>query len=427
MSDPIPIEPVRLALHQGQAAVWKSRARFKVVVAGRRWGKTRTARAFLQVGALSTRHRRWWYIAPTRDDARDILWEELKRTTDPSWMAGAPSETELSIPFVTGSEVRLLSGEKGDSLRGRPLGGLVMDEYADMEARLFHEILRPSLADYHAPALFVGTPKAFNHFHELFLRGQSPEFPEWQSWQFRSLDNPFLDASEIEDARRSTDPRTFRQEWEASFEALAGRVYYAFSRQAHVAAVELERALPVVVSCDFNVDPCCAIIGQRRGDDVWVWREVKVRHAGGEATRAMARAARAHLAGVGWDGPIRIHGDPAGRAAKTTGPADHAVLREVFPSASWQIPSRAPHVRDRIAAVNGRCESADGRAHCRIDPSCVGLIADLEQVIFADNGEIDKKSNPELTHLSDAFGYWVEREWPSKSRITVGTAMLPDW
>ena len=426
-----PTDAVRLALHPGQQQVWRDASRFRVVVAGRRWGKTQLARTFLYAQALRHGAGRYWYVAPTRDDAKDIMWADLKAACDPTWITGtdAISETDLSITLRTGALVRLLSAEKGDGLRGRPLKALVLDEYADMDAALFGEILRPSLADYKAPALFIGTPKSYNHFYDLFRRGTDPAFAgQWASFQFKSLDNPFLDPAEIAEARRTTDPRTFRQEWEASFEALAGRVYYAFHRDVHVQPVALDAAAPVAIAFDFNVDPATATIGQRFGEQVRVWREVFVTHAGGEATRAAARAVRGLLDGANWRGQVCIYGDPAGKAQKTTGPADHAVLRETFPLATWRIRNAAPHVRDRIAAVNGRCESADGGRHCLIDPSCVHLIADLEQVTFDEHGAIRKDGGTLLTHISDAFGYWVEREFPSKPVITaVATGTFGGW
>lgn len=426
-----PADGVRLALHDGQQAVWRSRARFRVVVAGRRWGKTQLARAFLFARALADGPGRYWYVAPTRDDAKDIMWNDLKAACDPSWVAGghAISETDLSIALRTGAVVRLCSAEKGDGLRGRPLKALVLDEYADMDEALFSEILRPSLADFKAPALFIGTPKSYNHFYEVFRRGRDAEFAgRWASWQFRSIDNPFIDPDEIAEARRTTDPRTFRQEWEASFEALAGRVYYAFRRDVHVASVALDPAAPVAVAFDFNVDPATAVIGQRFGESVRVWREVFVTHAGGEATRAAARAARALLEQARWTGAVQLYGDPAGKAQKTTGPADHAILRETFPGASWRVRNAAPHVRDRIAAVNGRCESADGAHHCAVDPSCAHLIADLEQVTFDEHGAIRKDGGTLLTHISDAFGYWVEREFPSRpASVVAATGTFGGW
>ena len=87
----------------------------------------------------------------------------------------------------------------------------------------------------------------------------------------------------------------------------------------------------------------------------------------------------------------------------------HVILRAAFPGATWRIRKANPHERDRVAAVNAVCRSATGVSRLVVDPENPELIADLEQVIYAANGEIDKRSNPMLTHISDALGYWIAR------------------
>lgn len=417
----------QLGLHPGQVAPYESPARFKTVVAGRRWGKTELAMLMLLTGGRDgrgclTHPGLYRYIGPTIKLARKTLWRrKLKRALDPTWLARPMHETHLEVEFRNGSILEVLGAEEDGALRGEGVTGVVLDEYADMRAAAWPEEVRPSLGDKRGWALFIGTPKSYNHFHETWLRGHSPEFPAWASWQFKSLDNPLLDPAEVEGARRETDPRTFRQEWEASFEAMAGRAYYAFTRADHVKPVTLERALPVAVSFDFNVHPATCVIGQAHHDECRVWREVFVTHAGGEATVASATKARDLLAEAGYRGPIYLYGDATGTAMKTTGPSDHAVIKQVFPQAVWKLPSSNPHPRDRVAAVNGRACTSDGKRHLVVDPSCVKLIGDLEQVIFDAKGELDQKSNPLLTHISDALGYWIHREWPPVRRTTAGS------
>ena len=423
MTTTLPSNSVRLSLHPKQAIVYRSRARFRVMVAGRRTGKTYYSRTRLIASALQAPGR-YWYIAPTRIMAKDIMWSDLKAALHPSWLADAPVETELRVMLKGGGEIQLHGAEDPDKLRGRPLRGVVFDEFADVKLEAWTEAIRPALSDHKGWCDFIGTPKSYNHLYHAYRRGQSmqPGDAHWASWQFRTIDNPFIDPREIEDARRDMDARTFRQEYEASFEAMAGRIYYAFERAHDVQPVTLDPALPVCVSFDFNVNPATAVIGQRYHDDVRVWREVYVTHAGGEATRASATHARQRLAEAGWQGPIRIYADASGTAAKTTGPSDHAVVREVFPEASWHVPRANGHVRDRYAAVNGRLCSADGRRHTRIDPSCEWLIADLEQVTFDEHGVANQRANPMLTHISDAFGYWLHREFPPVTKTTAGVA-----
>lgn len=420
-------KPRRLVLHEGgQTEVFANPARFKVLVAGRRWGKTELALTTLLEACLNTAGV-YRYIAPTQKLARKTLWRrKLKRAVDRSWLSKEPNETNLEMWFTSGAILEVLGADDPDGLRGEGVSGAVLDEYADMAEETWPEAVRPSLADMRGWALFVGTPKAFNHFYALYERGQDPSHPAWASWQFTSRDNPLLDAEEIEEAKRTTDPRTFRQEWEASFEALAGRAYYAFDRSKDVASVMLKPELPACVSFDFNINPATATIWQHHQGSVWAWREVWLTHAGGEATRACAQAAKDLLAD--WTGPVRIYGDATGTAAKTTGPADHAVVKEVFPLATWCIPRINPHVKDRVSAVNARCETMDGQRHTTIDPSCRHLIADFEQVIYAENGELDKKRNPLLTHTSDNWGYGLHREYPPvRPKEVIGVARLPEW
>lgn len=419
-----------LGLHEKQEPVYDDPARFKVVAAGRRWGKTELALLLLLTGGADgrgclTHPGVYRYIAPTQKLARKALWRrKLRRALDPSWLARPLHETNLEVEFINGAILEVLGAEDPDGLRGEGVVGAVLDEYADMREEAWPEAVRPSLAESKGWALFIGTPKSFNHFHKLYERGQDPEFGTWASWQFQSRDNPLIDEEEVLEAQRTTDPRTFRQEWEASFENIAGRAYYAFDRKIHVGTVELERSLPVSVSFDFNVQPATCVIGQGLRDECRVWREAFLLHRGGEATLASASAAKAFLDSVNWRGEVRVYGDATGRAAKTTGPSDHQVLRDVFRGATFLIPSENPHVRDRIAAVNGRCLTADGKLHMRVDPSCKYLIGDLEQVTFAENGELDQKTNPLLTHISDALGYWVHQQWPPISHTPAAVAHL---
>jgi hypothetical protein len=417
---------VTIDLHAGgQATVFKSTARFRVLVTGRRWGKTTLDKAevvkeFGSPGLV-------WYLAPTYDMARDLMWEPLNAIVPRQWLKKDPNETRMELETIWGCKLACKSVEHPDRLRGRGPRKIVGDEYQDWKdgQRTWEEVLMPSLLTSNGSALLTGTPKSFNHLHAAFDKGQRG-VPGWASWQFTTETAPHIDRAFLAQMKAEMDARSYKQEFEASFEALSGRAYYAFSRAHNVAPVTLDPRAPVCVFFDFNINPATAGIGQHLGTRATVWREVKIRHAGGEATRAAARRVRELLDEARYQGQVCIYGDATGKGAKTTGPADHAILREVFHGATWRIPNGNPHEKDRVAAVNAVCETLAGDRRLTIDPSCVGIIADLEQVIFAENGELDKRSNPELSHFSDGLGYWLVRDFPPVLRQRAGFARLSD-
>jgi hypothetical protein len=411
-------------LHSGQWVVHESQARYRVVVTGRRWGKTTLDRAevmseFGMAGLI-------WYLAPTYDMARELMWEPLKVRTPRAWLLSDPNETRMEMDTIWGCRLACKSVEHPDRLRGRGPRKIIGDEFQDWKdgQRTWEEVLLPSLLTSNGRALLTGTPKSFNHLYDAYRKGQDG-VEGWASWQFVTADAPHINKQELARMAEEMDPRAFRQEFLASFESLAGRAYYAFNRAYHVRPVELVRGVPVCVSFDFNHHPATAIIGQKLGDHAQIWREVWVEYAGGEATKASATTAKDLLVKAGWTGPVRLYGDATGHSTKTTGPTDHAMIKSVFPGATWCIKTENPHVRDRVAAVNARCETMDGQRRLLVDPSCKHVISDYEQVIFKKNGDLDQDTNPMLTHISDASGYWIHSDFPVvKVEAAVGRARI---
>lgn len=410
------LPPGTLRLHRQQAEVRKARqwARFRVLVSGRRWGKSELQKveAIEEFGTPGT----VWYIAPTYDMARDILFEPIRACSPPSWFTSV-NQTRMEFETIWGCRFACKSAEHPDRLRGRGVRKLLIDEFQDWVDGFttWEQVLLPMLLTTQGSALIAGTPKGFNHLHKLWDRGQSGlvEWSDWRSWQFKTADAPHIPPADLAKFRAQMDPRSYRQEFEASFETVSGRAYYAFTRAANVGDVTLSPLHAANITFDFNVNPATGVIWQRVRDEARVWREIWIEHAGGEATEAAASRAKELLTEATFRGPVRLYGDPAGQAAKTTGPSDHAVIRKVFPFGEWCIPSSSPHIKDRVAAVNSRALTADGKAHLFVDRSCTHLINDLEQVtmpMLTDPSE--KRKNPMLTHVSDAFSYSIHYEWP---------------
>src|SRR5712691_6912239 len=214
-----------IVLKRPQWKVFRCDQRFRVLVAGRRFGKTHLALVEL-CQAASVPGRLAWYIAPTYKQAKRIAWKPLKELTRPYW-AARPNETDLRIELVWGGTMCLRGADNYDSLRGDGLDFLVLDEYASMAREAWPEVLRPSLADKQGSALFIGTPQGFNHFYDLYQWAETQ--PNWARFQFTTKQGGNVSADELKTATHELDERTYRQEFQASFENLtSGRAYFAF-------------------------------------------------------------------------------------------------------------------------------------------------------------------------------------------------------
>ena len=206
-----------------QQNVWADATRFKIVAAGRRTGKSRLAAWMLIVNALQADKGHVFYVAPTQGQARDIMWQTLMELGHPV-IAGSHINN-LQIKLVNGATISLKGADRPETMRGVSLKFLVMDEYADMKPEVFEQILRPALADQKGCAMFIGTPMGRNHFYELYKYAELDDDPTYKAWHFTSYDNPLLDPSEIDIAKRSMSSYAFRQEFMASFEARGSEMF----------------------------------------------------------------------------------------------------------------------------------------------------------------------------------------------------------
>ncbi len=163
-----------------------------------------------------------FYIAPTFNMAKDIMWRLLRQLGHQ--VIASTVENQGVLRLVNGRHIYIRGSDKPDSLRGVGLSNVVLDEYATMKPETWEEITRPTLADVKGSALFIGTPSGKNHFYELFLDAQTQP-DEWDTFEFRSMDNPFLAPEEIEAAKNSMSRQAFRQEFEASFQMGSGTLF----------------------------------------------------------------------------------------------------------------------------------------------------------------------------------------------------------
>lgn len=253
---------IRAAPHPGQVEVHNSPARFKVLAAGRRWGKTRLGvNECLDVA--STGGRAWW-VSPNYKMS-EVGWRPLRQLS--RRVPGATIKlADRVVEFSGGGFVAVRSADNPDSLRGEGLNFVVMDEAAFMSREAWTEAIRPALSDRQGRSLFISTPKGRNWFWEIYQRGVNGE-DGWQSWTFPTADNPYIDPAEVEAARRELPDIIFRQEYLAEFVDDQGAVFRrvqdaarlhpldrAIEGRQYVAAVDPASATDYTAVCVLDVE-----------------------------------------------------------------------------------------------------------------------------------------------------------------------------
>lgn len=238
----------RVELHPGQIALYNSPARFRVCAAGRRFGKSHEACIELAQNALKTENEYGYpltiehgvyYVAPTFDQAKRIMWSKLFEILGHKKEGGIIERFNVNDGWVqvvgSGRRIYIKGADNPDSLRGIALSYVCLDEFADMKPETWEEILEPALMDVKGSALFIGTPKGKNHFYKLFMsaveHGLNSDDPtddwgDWEAFHFKSLDNPFLDPKEVERMMNNSNrpSHVVRQEIEADFVSGGGTV-----------------------------------------------------------------------------------------------------------------------------------------------------------------------------------------------------------
>ena len=189
-------------------------ARFKVIAAGRRCGKSHLAAVSLILAALDGKPGKVFYVAPTQGIARDVMWFSLFDIAGDLISWSNVNNLEMDI---AGNRIYLKGSDRPDSLRGVSLKHLVLDEAAFIKPDVFNNILRPALSDRMGSCIFIGTPEGRNWFYDLYEG--AGEWEDYERWHLTTADNPFVPKSEVEHARATLPRWSFNQEYLASFDA----------------------------------------------------------------------------------------------------------------------------------------------------------------------------------------------------------------
>lgn len=265
-----------MQLTTSQRIIASDKHRFRVVNCGRRFGKT--ILAIEEMIALGLhKESKIAYIAPTYQQARDIAWEQLKKRLVDIKPEINESRLEVRVKNMQGtmSVISLRGWESIETLRGQSFDLVILDEVASM--RYFwegwQEVVRPTLTDRKGQAMFISTPKGFNHFYELY--NEENKDKNFKSFHFTSYDNPNIPSEEIDEAKNQLTEDQFAQEYLADFRKQEGLVYKEFQRTRHVySEADIDEAERIAgVDFGFTNPTCVLSIIRDRNDVYWITDE----------------------------------------------------------------------------------------------------------------------------------------------------------
>ena len=224
-------------LHENQKKLALSSKRFKVVVCGRRFGKTTWAVEEMKASALYQPNP-VRYFATTADQARDIVWLPLKEAIigTPNFISKDETRMEMWVKSPLGftNVIKVAGWENIETARGKKTGLAVLDEVDSMRnfEGNWNEVLRPTLTDTKGSGIFMGTPKGYKSLYRLSQRPAQDD--DFEFFHFTSYDNPLLDPTEIDKAKYEMSANQFAQEYLAQFKKMEGLVYDEFDRDRHL-------------------------------------------------------------------------------------------------------------------------------------------------------------------------------------------------
>jgi len=396
-----------MPLTDAQRMISGSDTRFKVVAAGRRFGKTYLSMSQMaRVARYPFSHV--WYVTTTYSAAKNIMWSVLKEKLQKIGWAKTFHEVALQATLINGSVISLKGANNPDSLRGIGLDYLVLDEAAYVEERVWTEVLRPTLSDRGGGALFISSPSGRNWFYDIWAMAYEGEEEDWESWQFSTLEGGNVPPEEVESARRSLDARTFEQEYEAQFVTYTGLVYYGFKFEESVVDRPYDPTEPVYIGMDFNIDPMTATVFQIDENDgtLFLVDEVEIF---GSNTDEMAEEILSRYP----EQMITVYPDPACVQTRTSagGRTDLSILQNYGFKCKFR--RKHPLIRDRINAVNSRLCSADGDRYLFVHKKCKRVINALEKHSYKRGTNLPEKGGDnDLSHMTDSIGYLVEYLYP---------------
>lgn len=437
-----------------QKEIFLDKRRFKVVIAGRRWGKTVLGTEWLIKKAIESDEGLCWalaqnlatvkkyYLRPIKERLKYLgfnVSQDKDKEFDCEIKYGNAPEIRIKNKFGNWSTIEFMSYNQDDAIVGRGLDALLLDEFRFMKKpEIFQEHLFPCLTDRHGELLIISTPHGRDNLYNLYWLGNKKENPKsdtsWKSWLFTSYDNQYI-KDEIEEVKRTMPNDKFRQEFLCEFDVVQDRVYNEFDYLTHVKKLKLDDSLPLNISWDFNKRIMTTTISQivdgkkepylnEKGK--LIEEQDKVIHAlysfnttGDTNTQRHCKQLLQWLQEKNWTNDIIMYGDATGKmGSANSNSSSWTIIENMFshiPNVFYANENSNPLREDRVDAVNAKLKNVENKIGIFLDEdNCQPLIKDFEQVDRDKSGKIRKEYWEKLdyNHNADNFGYMVEVEFP---------------
>jgi hypothetical protein len=428
-----------IVLHPGQSEVYGDLfvdkvCRNAVATCSRGWGKSYFAAvsgfsAVIELLQLdeSVPNKNVYIIAPTYSQVTDIYYPLLNYQLEVAQYARRSSKDLGRFWFPKNVELKLVSFEAVERLRGTGAYFVVNDEVEDWQKGLgFQEawqaIIQPCIstrwspkraAIYKAPSpgrsLTIGTPKGYTFFYDMYNTQDIDT--DWKSYHFDYTTSPYLDPDEIDRIKHTIDPLRFAREYMASFEDSGNSVFYCFDRKIHIRKdiEDFADEEDVHIGIDFNVGLQCSSAFAIRGNRPHYIDEFK----GHPDTENLALAICARYKNN--KRKIYVYPDPTGNSRKTSaavGVTDFSILKDH--GLILKARPKSPPIVDSVNAVNAMLKTAAGDVNMYFHPRCTGTIQSLERTRWLENNPdtatLDKSEG--LEHFSDSVRYPIEYLYP---------------
>jgi len=407
-------------------------------VAGRGSGKTDIWRKLL---VTELKYKKPWpdpifiYAMPTYGQAERVAWEPIQKLIPEEWiLKNGVNIQKQTIKTIFGSTLYVAGLDKSHRIEGLQIDGIVIDESSDIKPGIFDKSIRPMLSHRHAWVARIGVPKRSGigraEYKGSFDRGLGyPEDLDGEPIRVKSyhwVSETIIPDEALKEAKSEMTLEDYNEQYRAEWIETGGGIYYSFSVENVSDTVFYDPARPLLIGCDFNVNPMAWVVCQEFQNKLHVINEIFLKNTNTEKTLQ-------HLRDLYPDhDEFLFYGDASSRARKTSAAkTDYLQIKTstLFQSVKVFFPRRNPALVDRWTTTNTRLCDANGKRSIYIHPRCKRLIKDLKEIAYKENTEDGNREREdyrgtELGHMCDSFDYIIYKRYPLHVQQNVAPVVL---